>query len=138
MSVNRLRELREAYRKTPDGYIHELRLSFAEVVVDRLRELGWSQKTLSNRLGVTEPLVSRLLSGDHNWTSESAGRFLFALGVRARVQKASLPIETIENATEGVVWRYHTAGGAPREIKTERYSSVEAGPNEIKAIAVES
>jgi len=138
MSVDRLRELREGYRKTPDGYIHELRLSFAEVVLDRLRELGWSQKGLSRKLGVTEPLVSRLLNGDHNWTSESAGRFLFALGVRARVEKSSFPKKAFGDATapKDSIWRFHATSGDQREIRTERYTSVETATYEIKTSGI--
>ncbi len=124
MSVDQLRQLREAYRKTPDSYVHELRLSFAEVVVDRLQELGWNQKTLSDKLGVTEPLISRLLSGDHNWTSESAGRLLFALGVRARVRKGPFLQETFANAvTDDAVWLFHAISGDEKEIQTEAYNS---------------
>ena len=93
MSVERLRKLREDFRRTPDSYVHELRLSFAETVIDRLKELRWSQRELCKKLGVTEPLVSRLLNGDHNWTSKSAGRILFALGVRARVRAEPVPKE---------------------------------------------
>ena len=40
MSIHDLYRLREEYRKTPDSYAQEFRLSFAEVVIDRLRELG--------------------------------------------------------------------------------------------------
>lgn len=90
MSVDELLNLVDEYRKTPDSFANELRLSLGQIIIGRLRELGWTQKALADKLGVTEPLVSRFLNGDHNWTSKSAGRWLCALGVRARVRKEFL------------------------------------------------
>lgn len=90
MSVDDLLNLLDEYRKTPDSFAHELRLSLGQIIIGRLRELGWTQKVLAAKIGVTEPLISRFLNGDHNWTSKSAGRLLCALGVRASVQQEFL------------------------------------------------
>lgn len=90
MSVDELLKLVDEYRKTPDSFAHELRLSLGQIIIGRLHELGWTQKVLAAKIGVTEPLISRFLNGDHNWTSKSAGRLLCALGVRARVQQEFL------------------------------------------------
>ena len=90
MSVDELINLLDEYRKTPDSFAHDLRLSLGQIVIGRLRELGWTQKMLADKIGVTGPLISRFLNGDHNWTSNSAGRLLCALDVRASVQQELL------------------------------------------------
>ena len=135
MSVKELHRLREEYRRTSDSYGHELRLSFAEIVVDKLRELGWTQKALSQKLRVSEPQISRLLNGDHNWTSESAGRILFALGVRAHVKPASEIYEASSSYVLGsatFIWTSQQSGGTQPVTSTKDYLSGQKTENRVE------
>ncbi len=88
MSIKELRELLERHKGRPESFAHELRLSVGEIIIGRLRELNWTQRELAARIGKSEPLISRLLNGDHNWTSESIGRVMHALDVRIRARRA--------------------------------------------------
>lgn len=72
------------YQETSKGIAHEFRLSVGEAIIKGLEKKGWNQKKLAAQLGVSEPLISRLLNGDHNWTSEFIGKVGHALGIRFR------------------------------------------------------
>lgn len=138
MTVDWLKQAQEDYSNSPDGYIHEFRLSFAEFVIDRLRELGWSQKDVCEKLSVSEPLLSRLLSGDHNWTSASAGKIFWALKSRARVRppEKKTPIEIpveyyspaghpiLDTSAEGFTYRGHD--GKENEIQFKDFEGIKA------------
>jgi ribosome-binding protein aMBF1 (putative translation factor) len=78
------------YQETSKGIAHEFRLSVGEAIIEGLREIGWNQKKLAEQLGVTEPLISRFLNGDHNWTSESVGKIGHALKIRFRAKAMPL------------------------------------------------
>lgn len=110
MSVESLLRRIEQYEETPAGFAHELRLSFGELVIRRLRELGWTQRELARKLKRKESQVSRLLGGDHNWTTDSAGEVLCALGVMARIQAVPTHGSTI-------VLRIHRADGTWDSVK---------------------
>ena len=67
----------------------ELRLSLAEIVRGQLGRMGWSQRDLAERTGLRESYISRVLHSNANCTLGTAGKFLFALGIRARLQEAA-------------------------------------------------
>jgi len=55
-----------------------------DTILDRLEELGWSQKELAERLGYTTKHVSQLLNGKAALTEDTALRLEHTLGSRAR------------------------------------------------------
>jgi transcriptional regulator with XRE-family HTH domain len=72
-----LRILRE-YQTTPDSYGLRFRLGFAEFILKQLNLRGWTQKKLSQKSGVTEPVITHLIHANQNFTSDLAGRILWA------------------------------------------------------------
>ena len=64
----------------------EMRLSLAEIVLGQLRCRGWSQRDLAERTGLQESYISRVLHSNANCTFGTAGKLLFTLGIRARLQ----------------------------------------------------
>jgi len=86
----KLQDSVRSYQETSKGIAHEFRLSVGEAIIEGLREQGWNQKRLAEQLGVTEPLISRFLNGDHNWTSESVGKIGHALKIRFRAKTMPL------------------------------------------------
>lgn len=84
-AYERVHEALRKHENTPESYAHEIKLSLSKCVIDRLMANQWTQKQLADRIGVTEPFISRVLSGDANFTADTAGKFLFACGVRARI-----------------------------------------------------
>ena len=82
MTEDWLRDFEE-FEDTADGWAMDLRLSLADIIVKHLRQLGWSQKALAERVGTTEARISALVHGESNCTFDTAARILHALGVKA-------------------------------------------------------
>ena len=72
----------DEYKRKPESYGMKLRLNLAELVIQQLNSNGWSQRDLAKRIGRKEAYISRILHSDANCTFESAGRILFALGIK--------------------------------------------------------
>lgn len=88
-----LQQAFEAQSASADGFAHELELSLATLIRERLGELGWTQRKLAERAGVQESYLSRLLVGEHNPTFGTAGKLLQALEVKAEIRRKADPIE---------------------------------------------
>lgn len=86
----------------PESVGLSLRLDLATIILKALRERGWNQSALASAAGVKEGFISRLVHSDANCTFETAGRILFALGLRASLV-ATYPNRSIEDATESAV-----------------------------------
>ena len=86
-SVSRLRQLLDEFEATPASRGYDLRLSLADIVLERLDELGWTQRRLAEEAGMRESFLSRVIHADSNWTCDVAGRLLFALGARAELRE---------------------------------------------------
>ncbi|WNJ20199.1 helix-turn-helix transcriptional regulator [Pontibacter sp. G13] len=54
-------------------------IDLVEMVFHILEEKGWTQKDLAERLGKTEPEVSRMLTGLHNFTLRTLAKLEVAL-----------------------------------------------------------
>lgn len=89
-----------------EGVALKLRLNLAELALGRLQENGWTQRKLAREIGWKESFLSRVLHGDENWTSETAGRVMFALGIDAELSEAKTSVPR---------WRLRTDSG---EVQT--------------------
>jgi HTH-type transcriptional regulator / antitoxin HipB len=69
----------EAYEQT------RLRFELAEAVRTRREELGWSQRQLAERAGMTQPGVARFEAGGTTPTIPVLERLADALGLRLTV-----------------------------------------------------
>jgi transcriptional regulator with XRE-family HTH domain len=76
---------------SPDGVAFELRLDFADLINRGLDANGWSQKQLAEKAGMTEAAISVLARAGRNFTVETLGRVLYALGFGAELKQAPLP-----------------------------------------------
>ncbi len=83
-TIDQLQTLLAEYDATADAVGMELRLSFAQIILRRLWQKGWTQKQLAESTGLKESFLSRVLHSDQNCTFETAGKILHALGVRAK------------------------------------------------------
>jgi len=81
-----LRALAE-YEDTAASVGLELRVSLTETILRHLRRKDWSQRELAARTNLKEPYISRILHSNANCTLDTAGKFLHALGIRARFQE---------------------------------------------------
>jgi hypothetical protein len=87
MSVRELKDILSQFENTAESRGLELRLSLSEIVLRKLDELGWTQKRLAHEAEMKESFISRVVHSNANWTSDTAGKVLFALGLTARVQE---------------------------------------------------
>lgn len=96
------------YEKTAPSYALELRLSFGELIMDQLTKREWTQRRLAEAAGFRESYVSRVLSGDANFTTESAARLLHALGIRAEVIEQEELRQLKSSRSQGITTQTHT------------------------------
>ena len=78
----------ETFKQTPESVGLELRLSLSETILRHLKAKGWTQAALAKKTGMKEPFISRVLHSNANCTLDTAGKLLFALGIRARFSVA--------------------------------------------------
>lgn len=81
-----LRERVEAalseFHDDPQSVGFQFRLDLSTLLCELLDENDWTQKQLAEAAGMKEAVVSRIVNADSNCKFETAGRLLFALGVR--------------------------------------------------------
>ena len=70
------------YDKTPQSVGMELRVSLSSIIHRHLFERKWTQKQLAKASGVAEQMLTRIMHSNTNCTFETAGKVLFALGLR--------------------------------------------------------
>jgi len=85
-----LEQLDADFSDSPQGYGHQLRLDFAQILWRRMNELGWTQSRLSDESGFTPAFVSNIVHGNQNCTLDTVGKALYALGIRAQL----LPVKS--------------------------------------------
>jgi|GEM_PF-6780041 len=84
--MNAIRELLndlEKYDNSPEGRGCDLRLGLADIILRHLRKTGWSQNRLAAEAGMKPQQITRLIHAASNFTADTAGRILFALGTTA-------------------------------------------------------
>ena len=60
---------------------NRIRVSVAKEIISARKKLGYSQKELAKKLGVSQAMVSQYESGDCNFTIESLCRIALVLGL---------------------------------------------------------
>lgn len=83
--VKELQKQLARFEQTPESYGLDLRLDLADIVLRGLRERGWTQKQLAQKVGMKESFVSRIIHANANCTFDVAGRILVAFENRPRL-----------------------------------------------------
>lgn len=122
--ISEIRNEMEGAFSSAEGVALKLRLNLAELALGRLQEYGWTQRRLAREIGWKESFLSRLLHGDENWTSETAGRLLFALGIDAELSEAKTSVPR---------WRLRAPGGDSQTF-TIRLSSTDGQKIPIECV----
>ena len=81
----------KAIEESPLSTGFDLRLDLSEIIHRHLGENGLTQKALADAVGMKEPQLSRILHAASNCTFETAGRILFALGIKVKLVEHSSP-----------------------------------------------
>jgi hypothetical protein len=76
-----LKDLQE-FEKSPLNIGYDFRLDLADIILRRLGKLKWSQAKLASVIGIHPPMLTKIMHSASNCTFETAGKILFALGVR--------------------------------------------------------
>lgn len=109
--MGRIQDLRnelKEFRKTPAGVAHDLRMNFADVVFRHLASRKLTQGQLAKMAGLKAPYVTRVVHSSQNWTTETAGRILCALGlhlelIETPISEQHLHTSTYSRNTEGII-----------------------------------
>lgn len=105
--ISNIRNGIDAFKNSPEGVALKLRLNLAELVIARLQEKGWTQRKLAQETGWKDSFISRLIHSDENWTTETAGRLLYSLGIDA---------ELLESQAVAPQWIFHNTSGEEQFI----------------------
>ena len=111
---NLLKRLSDFEEKDPKSRGLDLRLDLADMIIEQLNGRGWTQGELAMRTGMKEPQISRILTASANCTFDTAGRILFALGVKAKLTKRDEQAPIIRQTTTVMAYRAHRIA----EVKT--------------------
>ena len=80
------------FQQTLECRAMDLRFSFADIVLDGLNKNGWELKDLSEKSGITQRTLSRIICADQNCSFHTAARILYALDIEVEfVVKESAP-----------------------------------------------
>jgi len=100
--MRRANKALEAFHESPESVGFQWRLDLTTLLCELLEEHGWTQRKLADEAGVSEAFVSRIINADSNCEFGTAGRLLFALGIReGEVKLIRLPV--IERSAKGPV-----------------------------------
>ncbi|KKL48063.1 hypothetical protein LCGC14_2329260 [marine sediment metagenome] len=72
----------EKFRNTPPGVALQLRLGLAQIVSQRMDELRWTPIAVAKMSGLEESYIDEVLHANADFTTEIAGKLLFALGLK--------------------------------------------------------
>lgn len=83
---------------TPDDVIvaEDALIDFQFAVIKAMKDQGISQSELADKLGITRPRMSQILSSDANPTLKLVGRIIAALDLRTQYVKKSVEAEHME------------------------------------------
>lgn len=88
MSAQDLHDILANWDADPRSVGLQLRLDLADIIMRHLGLKGWTQKQLAEKAAVPQCHVSRLIHADVNCTFQTAGKVLFALGVKPKLTDA--------------------------------------------------
>jgi hypothetical protein len=77
----------ERFDQAPESRGHDLRLDLSEIILRHLSKKGWTQKRLAQEAGMKETMLTRIIHAASNCTFDTAGRILFALGIKAKLHE---------------------------------------------------
>ncbi len=125
-AIGQLRKALADYDATADSYGLDLRLSFSRLVLEQLRDRGWTQKQLATKCGRRESFISRILHGDENFTTETAGRILHALHVRPVIVERYEGSANLTYAAPSIMFCNESiADGQTKDLKYEEEFTAE-------------
>lgn len=82
-TIKNLHQLLDRYGRTPESYGVHLRLDLAQLVIQGLKAEDWTHLDLALHSGVDAAVINRILHSDLNCSFATAGKLLFALGIKA-------------------------------------------------------
>lgn len=64
---------------------NKILVDIAEKIISQRKKLGYSQKTLAQKLGVSQSMISQYEDGNYNFTISSLCKLLYCLGLQPSV-----------------------------------------------------
>lgn len=113
-SVDLFPNLSEAER-----HENKIQVAIALKISSRRKSLGYSQKDLAKKLGISQAMISQFESGDYNFTIGSLCRIMDALGL-----SVSFSFNETENFTRRNNFKVIPEGNARTEIRASEFSDL--------------
>lgn len=85
--LSQLQAISDSFDKSYKGLSLDLRTQLAALIALSLKQQGITQAQLAKRAEITEPMVSRLVHSEANFTVDTAAKVLHALGIAAFLQE---------------------------------------------------
>lgn len=88
MPRDAMRSLQQAFvdlDNSPHGPSFDLRLDLSEIIAKRIAVGEWTEHSLAIATGLTPLQISNLVHCTKNCTFETAGKILFALGIKGKL-----------------------------------------------------
>ena len=103
----------EEFENTPEGAGFSLRADLSDIIVRHLGQRGMTQTRLAEAAGMKPQQLSRVIHSSANCTLDTAGRILFALGIRAKLAESdeSAVVECRPGRVNWTVSESRRAGG---------------------------
>lgn len=92
----RFGKLLQDAKASPTYWAERVMLDFTSQLWVRLKQLGWTQKDLADKVGKKQPYVSRVLNGNHNATVETLVTLAHAAGLEVKLSLESLDSEKVD------------------------------------------
>ncbi len=93
-SIQDLRDIAADYERSPKGVAQNLRLDLADIIYRHLEERRISQRKFAEMAGMKASQLSHILHSSRNWTTETAGRLVGALGIQLELIEKPLQSES--------------------------------------------
>lgn len=70
------------FEQTSEGVAYDLRLDFADIVLKKIIEKGWTHEELAKRTGYSVDWMHRMAHSDCNLTIKQIGEICHAIGIK--------------------------------------------------------
>lgn len=80
--IARMRKEAKKFENSAPGVALKFRLGFSRIVIQRIEELCWTPHAVAKMSGLEESYIDEILHANADFTTEEAGRLLFALGIK--------------------------------------------------------
>lgn len=119
-NLDELMQSLQDFESLPDAIALDLKLDFSEIVIQSLRNKGWTQKQLADATGMKEAYISRIVHADQNCTLAVIGKICHALDIKPKLQVSLQMITNDQHAGESEYYGEKTRVSEAKSIYSKQ------------------